>query len=60
MLQLLIAGARLAIFQFHDVRIFYVLIDVAEGQQEDVGSHIGEGSTGIAFVKKEQRKSGHD
>lgn len=25
-----------------------------------VGSHIGEGSTGIAFVKKEQRKSGHD
>ena len=34
---MLIAGARLAIFQFHDVGIFYVLIDVAEGQQEDVG-----------------------
>lgn len=37
MVQLLIAGAWLAIFQFHDVGIFYVLIDVAEGQQEDVG-----------------------
>ena len=37
MIQLLIAGARLAIFQFHDVGIFQVLINVAKGQQEDVG-----------------------
>lgn len=37
MIQLLIAGARLAIFQFHDVGIFHVLINVAKGQQEDVG-----------------------
>ena len=37
MVQQFIAGARLAIFQFHDVGIFHVLINVAERQQEDVG-----------------------
>ena len=31
MVQLLIAGARLTIFQLHDVGIFHVLINVAEG-----------------------------
>ena len=37
MIQLLIAGARLAILQFHNVGVFHVLINVAKGQQEDVG-----------------------
>ena len=37
LLHLFVCGARFAVFQFYDVRIFHAFVDIAERQEEDVG-----------------------